>query len=82
MDAINVTISLYFEIKDSYVYGGAGTIGYSEIKADLIAEKFSKIDLEMFAENQICGIAEFCKVPDGNVRVISRSEYEQNTEDD
>lgn len=48
----------------------------------MIDEKFSKIDLEMFAENQICGIAEFCKVPDGNVRVISRSEYEQNTEDD
>lgn len=82
MERINVTLCLYFEIKDSYVYGGKGTIGYSETKADLRVGTFSEIDFEMYAENQICGIAEFCKVPAENVRVISRSEYEQNAEDD
>ncbi len=35
MDKINVTIRLYFEVKDSEMCGGVGEIGYTEDKADL-----------------------------------------------
>lgn len=81
MDKINVTISLYFEVKDSEMFGGVGEIGYTEVKADLEVEDLSNIKIRDFAEDMIAGYAELLKVPKENVRIISRVEYEEDTEE-
>lgn len=78
---VYVTISLYFEIEDSEVYGGKGNVGYAESKVDVNVESFSKIDIEKYISNQISGFASLCKVPSEKIRVIPRGEYEENTDD-
>lgn len=81
MKPIYVTISLYFEIEDSELYGGKGEIGYAESRADINAENFPKIDIKEYINNQILGFAELCKVPPEKIRIIPRNEYEDNTDD-
>lgn len=76
---INVTIHLFFEIKNSYMF--EYETGYSETKADLNTENFEHFNLEQYAEGQRKGFAQMFKVPIENVRIISRKEYEENTED-
>lgn len=80
MKGINVTISLYFKVKDAEIFGGAGEVGYSEINMDLAAEDLSSVKLQIFAEENITNFAEMFKVPKENVRIISRTEYKANTE--
>ena len=80
-DKINVTISLYFEVKDSEMFGGVGEIGYTEADVDLEVEDLSNIKLQVFAEEMIAGYAKMLKVPKENVRIISRTEYEENMEE-
>ena len=63
LEKINVTISLYFEVKDSEMFGGVGKIGYTEVKADLEVEDLSNIKIQDFAEDMIAGYAEMFKVP-------------------
>lgn len=81
MKGINVTISLYFEVKDAEIFGGAGEVGYSEINMDLAAEDLPSVKLQIFAEENIANFAEMFKVPKENVRIISRTEYKANTEE-
>ena len=81
MKEINVTISLYFEVKDAEILGGAGEMGYSEINMDLAVEDLSSAKLQIFAEENIANFAEMFKVPKENVRIISRTEYKANTEE-
>ena len=73
---IEATISLYFAIEDSELYGGKGEIGYAESKADINVENFSKIDIEKYISNQVLGLAELCKVSPEKIRIIPRNEYE------
>ena len=35
MEKVHITLTFYFEIKDSEIYGGDGEIGYAEQKMDL-----------------------------------------------
>lgn len=79
---IRATVSLFFEIKGADIFGGAESVGYSESKIDLSAVCLSRFDLEEYAREQIKGFAELCKVPEENIRIISRQEYEENTDDD
>ena len=81
MEKINVTISLYFEVKDAEMLGGIGENGYTEVNADLEVEDLSSVKLQDFAEEIIAGYAEMLKVPKENVRIISRTEYEENMEE-
>ncbi len=81
MKEINATISLYFEVKDAEIFGGAGEVGYSEINMDLAMEDLSSVKLQVFAEENIANFAEMFKIPKENVRIISRTEYEANTEE-
>lgn len=81
MKEINVTISLYFEVKDAEIFGGTGEVGYSEINTDLAMEDLSSVKLQIFAEENIANFAEMLKVPKENVRIISRTEYKANTEE-
>lgn len=81
MKKIDVTISLYFEIKDAGIFGGVGEIGYTETKLDLEIEDLSNFKLQTYAEKNLSNYAEILKVPKENVRIISRTEYEANTEE-
>lgn len=79
---IRVTVSLFFRIKDADIFGGAGSIGYSESKIDLNTADLSGFKLQGYAQSQIEGFAELLKVPEENVQIVSRQEYEENTEED
>ncbi len=77
---IRVTVSLFFKISGSEM--GGGEILYSESKIDLDVENMTGFKLQEYAQNQIKGFAELLKVPEENIRIVSRQEYEENTEED
>lgn len=79
---IHGTLSLYFEIKDSEVFGGPGEVGYTETKINFNSEDLEWINLQKYAQCEIETVANLCKVPQDKVRIISRTEYEKNTEED
>lgn len=79
---IRVTVSLFLQIKDADIFGGTGSVGYSETKVDLNTEDMSGFKLQGYAQSQIEGFAELLKVPEENVQIVSRQEYEENTEED
>ena len=60
---------------------GAGETLYSGSKIDLNVEDLSGFKLQEYAKSQIEGFAELLKVPEGNIKIISRQEYEENTEE-
>ena len=75
-----VTLRVYFEVKDAHLYGGDGSIGYCNINADLKISSLLKADVCNYVETQRKGVADMCRVDVEKVRVISRTEYEENTE--
>lgn len=77
---IHVTVSLFFKIIGSEM-GGGDTV-YSESKIDLNTVDLSGFNLQEYAQSQIKGYAELLKVPEENIEIISRQEYEYNTDDD
>lgn len=77
---IRVTVSLFFKISGSEM--GGGEILYSESKIDLDVEDMTGFKLQEYAQNQIKGFAELLKVPEKNIEIISRQEYEENTDND
>ena len=81
MNESKITLSLYFEIKDSETYGGKDSIGYAAVSAEFEVHTFSDTPVSSYVENQRLAIADALHVPECNVRIISKSEYEQNTED-
>lgn len=85
----NIKLTLYFEIRDSEIYGGAGSIGYTSLGIELNGINYEKDNLlntkkmmEMYISDQTKSMAEFTKVPVECVRVISKEEFEDNTDDD
>ena len=81
MDKVNVTISMFCEVKNAEVFGGEGITGYMESQTDVTLEKPNKCDLYEYAKVNIKSIAKMLAVPEGNVRIISRQEYEEKTEE-
>ena len=77
-----VTLGVYFEVKDSEMYGGEGTVGYINTNCDLKISALVSADVCDYVEKQIKGVANMCQVDAEKVRVISRTEYEENTEED
>ena len=77
---IRVTVSLFCEISGSEMGGGENL--YSESKIDLDTEDMSGFKLQEYAQSQIKGFAELLKVPEENVQIVSRQEYEENTDED
>ncbi len=85
----NIKLEVYFEVKDSEIYGGIGTVGYASegmdgCKINYAKESvFNKKELmQEYIENRRKGMAEFCKVSHECVRVISKEEYDSNTDCD
>lgn len=79
---MNITIGLYFEIRDAKLYGGVGSIGYANINFDCKVENIGTDTLKKYATAQIKEIAKLCDVSVEKVKLISRKAYEENTEDD
>lgn len=77
---VNITAELCFEISGSEVYGGAGSVGYSSISLGGI-KNISLISNE-YVVGQTHAMADFFQVPVEAVRLISKEEYEQKTEED
>lgn len=77
-----ITIGLYFEIKDAVIYGGAGSFGHANTSIECNADDLTEGQLKKYIEAQITGMARMCKVPEENVKLISRAEYEDYTGED
>lgn len=77
---IHVTVSLFFKVIGSEITEGETL--YCESKCDLNAENLSEFNLQKYAKMQIEGYTELLKVPEESVRIVSRQEYEDNTEED
>lgn len=81
MDNTLLSLGIYFEVKDAEIYGGEGTVGYAATIKDVSVKGLQEANFTQFANSQTEGMAQFCKVPLDKVRVISRQEYEENTEE-
>ena len=77
---LHVEASLHFEVKDSEMYGGQGSVGYA-MNRWVGVHNIEKIDDIVF-ENTIKGFAGLLKVPVENVKVISKEEYDEATVED
>lgn len=74
------TVSYYFKVQDSGMYGGQGTIGY--ISADLSFENKMNGTPESPIDDMIKNFSELLDVSTDNIISISKSEFEENAEDD
>lgn len=81
MDKVNVTISVYFEVKNAEGFGGEGSTGHVEYRTDATLEKSNKLDLYEYAKVKIKSIAKMLAVSEENVRIISKQEYEEKMEE-
>ena len=77
-----ITLGLYFEIKDSELYGGEGSVGYANTNVDLKIGCLENTNIYQYVKKQTKGIAEMCNVDVGKVKVISRTEYQKETDED
>lgn len=77
---IDVTVSLFFKITESEM--GDGEDLYCESKINLNTEDMSGFNLQEYAKSQIDGFAELLKVKKENIQIVSKQEYEENTEED
>ena len=86
MNEMKIRISLYFEVKDSEMFGGVGSVGYAERNMDLtiIEEKprIFKGSAYDYVKKSITSMAENLGVSEECIRTISKKEYEENTEDE
>lgn len=79
-ELVNIGLKMYYEIKDSEMYGGEGTTGYSMIEMEQCKklENLTEEHLEAMKED----VAKTLGVQVENVRMITKEEYEANVEED
>lgn len=77
---ISVDIGLYFEVSNSDMFGGEGTVGYSATKLEGVGN-LDAID-DSFIQQHIEAVAQMLKVTSENVRLISKEEYDRETADE
>lgn len=85
----HIKLSIYFEITDAELYGGKDSVGYASTGIEIFHINYEKDNLfnkkelmEKYINGQAKAMAAMAKVPIENVRVISKEEYEINTDDD
>lgn len=78
----DVTVALYFEVHNSDMWGGKGSVGYTRLIYESCQEFDYRIINNDFLDRQINIIAKTADVERCNVHIISKQEYEENTEDD
>lgn len=86
---IDIKLTLYFEIRDSQIFGGEGTIGYSEMGVNFSRINYEKDNLfnkkelmKSYISEQTKNMAASLDIPAECLRLISKEEYESNTDDD
>ena len=77
---IYITISLHFEISNSEMFGGEGSIGYTATNFGGV-QKLESVD-ESFIDKQMEIVANMLKVTKEEVKLISKEEYDLETEYD
>ena len=82
MKDASMSLGIYFEIKDAELYGGEGTTGYAATIVEISTEGLQNADFEKYANSQLEAMAGMAKVPKEKVRIISKGEYEENTEEE
>lgn len=82
MKDASMSLGIYFEIKDAELYGGEGTTGYAATIVEISIEGLQNADFEKYANSQLEAMASMAKVPKEKVRIISKGEYEENTEEE
>lgn len=79
---INVEIHLYFEVHNSELWGGEGTVGYTEVSY----RECRRIDVNGlnsdFVERQIEIAANSTCVDKNDVRAITKQEYDEKSNDE
>ena len=74
MNEMKIRISLYFEIEDSEMFGGEGSVGYAEKNTCFtVTEEKPRIFKESANMAKSLGVSEKC------IRTINKEEYEENT---
>ncbi len=77
---VYISVGLHFEVTDAEMYGGAGSVGYTAINLGGIKD-ITQITDE-YVEAQTQATANFLNVPRNAVRLISKEEYDHETEDE
>lgn len=77
-----VTVKVFYEVKDSDLYGGIGSVGYAATEHGGIP--FENLDslTDEFLQETCVDMAMVLKVEPECVRLISKEEYDLNVEDD
>ena len=76
MKDVSMSLGIYFEIKDA-----GGFSGYGEQRPRQ-SPGLQNADFEKYANSQLEAMASMAKVPKEKVRIISKDEYEENTEEE
>ena len=79
-DLIYLTASFHYEIVDSDMYGGIGSVGYVAINVGGIKD-VSQIHDDVI-ETQKNSVAEMCHVSTDKVSLISKEKYDAETQED
>lgn len=81
-ELLHITVSAYFEVSDSEVYGGSGSRGYAALDMERVQLNGMEGKLsESYLERLVQNVADMMKVPREKVRMISKEEYDLCTED-
>ena len=72
MEELNVTLSLFFEIRDARLFGGVGKTGYSKSDLDLCVYNLSGFNLSAYIRDQIKVLADLCKVAPEKIRDLAK----------
>lgn len=85
-EKMKIRVSIYFEIKDSEIFGGAGTVGYAEqnVGFTVTEEKpqIFKKSAYAYVKKAIANMAKNLGISEECIRTISKEEYEKNTDTD
>lgn len=76
---INVEVHMYFEVRNSDLWGGKGTVGYAKLGYSE-CRSIDELNSE-FIERQIEIIADSACVDKKHVRAITKQEYDEKSND-
>lgn len=82
MKDASMSLGIYLEIKDAEICGGDGSIGWAATIVEISIEGLQNANFEKYANSQLEAMASMAKVPKEKVRIISKDEYEENTEEE
>lgn len=80
-EKVSITVKVFFEVLDAEVYGGVGSIGYTATKISG-GIGMAAIDFDSYIKEQVTGLSKLMGVPEENIRIIDKTEYELNTEEE